>query len=132
MRNRVPTAMRRTAMAWELVSGGDFISSCPPVDRVPGSSAQFRRQGDESTKSRSLRPGRARCQAQSRQSLYGTQQGNLPFESRDAHAGAGVRPGGECKMAIGLAGDIEALGIGELVRISIGRANAQRQVGIGL
>jgi hypothetical protein len=39
-----------------------------------------------------------------------------------------VRSGGERQVAVRLAGDVETVGVGELLRVAIGGADAQVQV----
>ena len=56
---------------------------------------------------------------------------DLRFHAGQRHAGAGVNAGGESEMAIGLAADVEAIGIGKLRRIAVGGADADVHVGAG-
>src|SRR5206468_11425307 len=50
---------------------------------------------------------------------------NTRLEARKVHAGAGVDPGAECDVAVGIAGEIESVRLGKLCRIAVRRADAQ-------
>src|SRR6516162_3975488 len=102
-------------------------SRSPGVALDANGSSHLGRQGEEAAKSCPPRPTRATRQTQSRQSLHGAQQRDLCFESRNSHARTRMRSGGEREVAIGPAGDIEALRIRELPVVAVGRANAQGQ-----
>ena len=45
---------------------------------------------------------------------------------RDVHAGAGVVAMTEGDVAVGIAADVEAFGVGKLRRVAVGRADANR------
>src|SRR5574342_956774 len=51
------------------------------------------------------------------------------FHARDVHAGAGVIAVAEGDVAVGLARDVEALGVGELRRVAVGGADRERDEG---
>src|SRR5690348_5647315 len=94
--------------------------------------SHFGRQSDKSPKPRALRASCTASQARLGKPLYRAHEGDLRFQSRNSHACARMRSGGEGKMPIWPAGNIEALRIGKLLRIAVRRADAQREIGVRL
>src|SRR5678816_2670000 len=56
-------------------------------------------------------------------------EGDAGFHARDVHARAGVVAVAEGDVAVGLAADVEAVGVGELRRVAVGRADAEGNEG---
>jgi hypothetical protein len=63
------------------------------------------------------------------EALHHSADGGLGFHPGERHPGAGVDARAKGKMPVGLAADIETVGVGELGRIAIGCADPDMDLG---
>src|ERR1700722_83540 len=92
-------------------------------------SAYFGRQGNKTPKARPRATLLPAPQAEPGKPLQCSEQRDLCLQARYSHADARVCAGGKRKMTIGLAGDVEKIRLRKLLRITIGCADAQSEIG---
>src|SRR6202044_3941348 len=100
--------------------------------RAACSRAQTYRIRDKAAEPRPAAPHRRGRGFDAAKALEQPAHGHLRLHARQRHAGTGVNAGAEGEMPIRLSVDVEAIGIGELPRIAIGRADADMQIASGL
>jgi hypothetical protein len=103
-----------------------------PRNRAVCSGAQAYGIRDKAAKPRPAAPHRRGRRFDTAEALQQPAHGHLRLHARKRHPGTGVNAGAEGEMPVRLPVDVEAIGIGELLRVAIGGADADVHVTSGL
>ena len=131
---------------WTLLyffSRHSLRGGCQPTKRkggvrggsnFPSPDLSFIQAAPATAGSRGTAPGRrapARRQARSREAREEPADGDAPLQPRQIEPGAMMRAGAEGQVPVGLAADVEAVGVRELGRVAVGGADADGDEGAG-